>query len=167
MRRHVIVIALAAFLAALSTAAFCQKHNEAGPGRGPGMHGPAGMERPEKGLEPEIRRRHEQLEMKKRETELQFHREMRKLELEKKRIELGHKRQAFKYKADKHRKKGGALFLFVCFIIHILLTVWVYQDIRKRNSGSGIWIAITLLSGFFGALLYAIVRLGDMRQQKS
>ena len=146
MKRHVLVVALAASLAALSTAAFCQERNEAGP---------------------EIRRRHAQLEMKEHESKSQFRREMQKLELEKKRIELGRKQQAFKHKADKHRKKGGALFLFVCFIIHILLTVWVYQDIRKRNSGSGIWIAVTLLSGFFGALLYAIVRLGDMRQQKS
>lgn len=149
MKRCVLIIVLAVMT--ISTAAFSQMDKR----------------QPEKGMELEIRRRHAQLEMKEHESKSQFRREMQKLELEKKKIELGRKRQAFKYKADKHRKKGGALFLFVCFIIHILLTVWVYQDIRKRNSGSGIWIAVTLLSGFFGALLYAIVRLGDMRQQKS
>jgi hypothetical protein len=59
---------------------------------------------------------------------------------------------------------GFAVMLLVCFIVHILLTVWVYQDIRKRNAGSGIWIAVTLLTGFFGAALYALVRIGDKPQ---
>lgn len=53
------------------------------------------------------------------------------------------------------------LLLVVCFVIHILLTVWVYQDIRHRNAGSGIWIVITLLTGLLGAAVYALVRLGE------
>ena len=51
--------------------------------------------------------------------------------------------------------------MFICFIVHILLAIWVYGDIRRRNTGSGIWIIITLLTGLLGALVYAIVRLGD------
>ncbi len=46
------------------------------------------------------------------------------------------------------------------------LAIWVYGDIRKRNAGSGIWIVVTLLAGFFGALLYAIARLGDKPAEK-
>lgn len=48
-----------------------------------------------------------------------------------------------------------------CGIIHILLAVWVYQDIRKRNSGSGIWIVLALLTGVVGTLLYLLARIGD------
>ena len=62
-----------------------------------------------------------------------------------------------------HHGKGkacGAIFV-VCAVIHILLAMWVYQDIRKRNTGSGLWIVITLLTGLLGALVYAIVRIGD------
>jgi hypothetical protein len=55
---------------------------------------------------------------------------------------------------------AGLIFLF-CGIIHLLLTVWVYQDIRKRNAGSGIWIVVTLMTGLLGAAVYALVRLGD------
>jgi len=60
-------------------------------------------------------------------------------------------------------KKCGMIFAVICGIIHLLLGIWVYQDIRKRNSGSGIWIVITFLTGFLGAVVYALVRLGDIR----
>ena len=67
-------------------------------------------------------------------------------------------------KAKKHHDdKGGAVLLFVLLVVHILLAVWVYQDIRKRNTGSGIWIVVALLTGLFGALVYAIVRIGDAK----
>jgi len=54
--------------------------------------------------------------------------------------------------------------LAICCIVHVLVAVWVYQDLRRRNAGSGIWIVIALLAGLFGALVYAVVRLGDSRQ---
>jgi len=62
--------------------------------------------------------------------------------------------------AQKCQRMMG-LFFLVCLTIHILLSVWVYQDLRRRNTGSGIWIVITLLAGLFGAAVYALVRLGD------
>jgi len=34
--------------------------------------------------------------------------------------------------------------ILICMAVHILLAIWVYQDIRKMNAGSGLWI-ITLL----------------------
>ena len=53
------------------------------------------------------------------------------------------------------------LLVLVTTVIHVLLAVWVYQDLRRRNTGSGIWIIITLLVGLCGAAVYALVRLGD------
>ena len=38
-------------------------------------------------------------------------------------------------------------------------------DIRKRNAGSGLWIVLTLFAGLFGAIVYALVRLGDMKEE--
>ena len=46
-------------------------------------------------------------------------------------------------------------------VVWLLLAVWVFQDIRKRNAGSGLWIVVTLLTGLLGAVLYALVRIGD------
>ena len=54
-----------------------------------------------------------------------------------------------------------AVFVVCTLVIHILLAVWVYQDIRRRNAGSGIWVVITLLTGLCGAAVYALVRLGE------
>jgi hypothetical protein len=41
------------------------------------------------------------------------------------------------------------------------------MDIRQLNRGSGLWIVIALLTGLLGALVYAVVRLGDARGAKS
>jgi hypothetical protein len=56
------------------------------------------------------------------------------------------------------------LFLLGCAIVHILTAVWVFQDIRARGAGSGLWIVIALLAGLLGVLVYAVVRLGDLRK---
>ncbi len=114
----------------------------------------------------EIRARH--LELQQCEAELEFDNEIRELDLEERRLELERKyhspeRRGGHGRGRGHGKlgKGHGGFLVICGIVNILLAVWVFQDIRKRNAGSGIWIVVTLLVGFFGALLYAIVRLGD------
>ena len=63
-----------------------------------------------------------------------------------------------------HGKKGFCVvFLLMILIMHILLSVWVYKDTKQRNA-SGLWIIITLLSGFLGAFLYALVRIGDVKK---
>ena len=107
-----------------------------------------------------------QLEFQKSEAEADFRQQMRELELEERRIELERQREALKiYGQQKHHNNGGAApFIILCLVVHILVTVWVYQDIRKRNAGSGIWIAIALLAGLLGVLVYAIVRVGDNQQ---
>jgi len=48
-----------------------------------------------------------------------------------------------------------------------LCAVWVYQDIRRRASGSGIWIVIALLTGLLGTLVYAVVRLGENQKSQA
>ncbi len=124
---------------------------------------------PQEDMEREMHLRNMQLELQQHEAELDFQQEMKKLELEKRRIALERKRRAQKHPAHfRHCGKGKLLpIAIVCFVVHILLTVWVYKDIRQRNSGSGIWIVIVLLTGLFGVLPYAIVRLGETRQTKS
>src|SRR6266404_640221 len=57
--------------------------------------------------------------------------------------------------------KTVGLVLVAC---HILLAMWVFLDIRKRGEGSGIFIALALLAGFCGAILYALVRLADTKK---
>lgn len=110
-----------------------------------------------------------QMQMKEREMELQqleakmgMEREMQNLELEQRRMELeGAREQDY----DDDDCGGLALLLIICSIVHILVAIWVYTDIRQLNRGSGIWIVIALLAGLLGALVYAVVRLGDSRQK--
>jgi hypothetical protein len=49
-------------------------------------------------------------------------------------------------------------------LCNILLAMWVFADIRKRGEGYGIFIALTLLAGFLGAIVYALVRLADTKK---
>jgi len=131
-----------------------------------GEHGEA-RER-EQDIERQIHLRRMQLEMEEQEAERDFHRSMRELELKERKLALDRK-----YKAQKHPKhiKGNCgeklvPLVIICLVVHILLAVWVFQDIRRRNCGSGIWIVIVLLSGLLGVLPYTIVRLGDSRETK-
>jgi len=124
---------------------------------------------PEEEMEREMHLHRMQMELQERKVELDFHREMKKLGLEKRRIALEDERRPQRRPTHfKHCGKGKMLpIAIVCFVIHILLAVWVYKDIRRRNSGSGIWIVIVLLTGLFGVLPYAIVRLGETPKTKS
>ena len=144
MKRYVLSIVLMTMF--VSTAAFSQEP------------GPEDMER-------QMHLRSMQLELEERESEMGFQERMREFELEQRRIQLERQRRTQEH--FKHHRKGKPhLLLIVFFIVHILVAVWVYKDIRERNSGSGIWIVIALLTGLFGVLAYAIVRLGDTRQTK-
>ncbi len=48
-------------------------------------------------------------------------------------------------------------------LINILLTVWVFKDMHEQKIGRALWVPIVLLTGIFGAILYAIVRNADLR----
>lgn len=56
----------------------------------------------------------------------------------------------------------GTLFL-VGIICNILLAIWIYTDIRKRNEGSGIFVAMALVAGIPAALIYSVTRIGDKK----
>jgi hypothetical protein len=104
-----------------------------------------------------------ELEMQRQEAKAQFEREMANLELQQRRMELERQGQAGPHRAilpPKPKDGGHPLLLLIC-VVHILTSVWVYMDIRERNRGSGLWVVITLLAGLLGALVYAVVRLGD------
>jgi hypothetical protein len=103
-------------------------------------------------FEMEMRQREQELQQ--REHDLDMKRRMGELELEKRKLGLEHMRR------ETDNPKPHPLLLLIG-VVHILAAVWVYQDIRSRNKGSGLWIVITLLTGLLGVLVYAIVRLGD------
>lgn len=109
-----------------------------------------------------------ELELEEHEAELEFDRKMRELDLEERDLELEHQRKKLEHRAwlGHHRKRPLRGLFIVLLVVHILAAVWVYQDIRKRSAGSGIWIVLTLLTGLCGALVYALVRLGDSQQKK-
>jgi hypothetical protein len=131
-----------------------------------GEHGEA-RERQED-IERQMHLRRMQLEMEEQEAERDFHHSMRELDLKERRLALERKHKA--QKLPKHIKchcgEKMAPLVIIYFVLNILLAVWVFQDIRRRNCGSGIWIVIVLLAGLLGVLPYAIVRLGDSRETK-
>ena len=49
-------------------------------------------------------------------------------------------------------------------LIHVMLAVWVFTDIRKRGEGHGIFIVLALLAGIPATILYALVRIGDAKK---
>lgn len=156
MRGYVLVSVLVVMF--LPVIVFGQEHGEA-------------KEHHQEDVERQIHLRRMQLEMEEQEAEHDFHRNVRELDLAERKAALRRKQKVQQF--PEHRKhsrhdcgKKMAPLVIVCFVVHILLAVWVYQDIRKRGCGSGIWIVIVLLTGLFGVLPYAIVRLGDGRETK-
>ena len=67
------------------------------------------------------------------------------------------------------RKRWPALVvakLFVvssllCALLHILLTVLVFGDMRERGAVNGLWVPIVLIGGVFAAMVYALFRQRD------
>ena len=113
-------------------------------------------------MEIEMEMRERAMEMEQRERKMDMEQEMYKLEMEQRRLEL----ERAHNDDDDEDAKGALGFLFLlCAVVHILTAVWVYMDIRQLNRGSGIWIVIALLTGLFGTLVYAVVRLGNGRQK--
>ncbi len=111
------------------------------------------------------------MELGHREAQMDIERGMQELELEKRKIGLEHMRRPkehpghMKDNDDDDDVDGQHPLLLLVLVVHILCAVWVYQDIRRRAGGSGIWIVIALLTGLLGTLVYAVVRLGE--NQKS
>ena len=116
-------------------------------------------------IEQQVKVRRMQRQMEAEDAEFKFEEAMRGLELEKRQIEVENMRKGAGWK--KGRDDGGkGVFLLAIIVVHILLTIWVYRDIKERGKGSGIWVAVVLLAGILGTIPYAIVRLGDVREAK-
>jgi len=148
MKRYLLCALLVAAFTPL--AAFCEQG------------GPAGeAEQQLRDAELQLELRNVELEIAQREAEVKFQEEMRNLELEKHRLEIEMARRQL----GRHfpKKECGPLLL-VILVLHILVPIWIYRDIQRRGSGSGIWIVIGLLAGLLGAAVYALVRLGDIRE---
>jgi hypothetical protein len=113
--------------------------------------------------ERQLHLRQQEMDLQQRQAKMDMEREMQKLDLEQRRKEMERAHE------DNDREGKGALgvLLLICVIVHILVAIWVYMDIRQLNRGSGIWIVIALLTGLLGGLVYAIVRIGDARQKGS
>ena len=119
----------------------------------------------EEGLEGDLERqmhlREMDMELEARQTKMEYERRMAELELEARQTEIEQAR-AHPEGAEAHPEEGGAaLLLVICAVVHVLVAVWIYQDLRHRNAGSGLWIVLGLLAGLLAALVYAVVRLGD------
>jgi hypothetical protein len=116
-------------------------------------------------MQMQMQRRGMEMDMKQREAKMDMERKMQELDLEQRRMELERARHD---DGDDDKCEGAVgLLLALCLIVHILVAVWVYMDIRQLGRGSGIWIVIALLTGLLGALVYAVVRIGDGRQKGS
>ena len=109
--------------------------------------------------EAQMAMREREMELQARQAKMDMDREMQKLELEGQRLKLDMARRG-------HKGEPNALLLLI-IVVHILLAIWVYMDIRQLNRGSGLWIVLVLLAGLLAAIVYAIVRLGDGRMAKS
>lgn len=149
MKRYVLGIVLMSML--VPTAVWCGEFEEI-------------AEREE--IERQMEHREREMELEHREAEMGFEREMQQLELEERKVQIERERE-HAGRREHHGKKGAAPLLLLILVVHILIAVWVYTDIRKLNSGSGIWIVIALLTGLLGTLVYAVVRMGDARIEKS
>ena len=53
------------------------------------------------------------------------------------------------------------VFFAICAVMHLLLAVWVWGDIKRRKMGSRIWVVVALVTGLLGTFVYALVRIGD------
>ena len=103
----------------------------------------------------------ERLELEQARAEFEFDQEMRETDLQERHLKLDMMRRQIDrpHTSPKKEKAGGVLLLLG--IVHVLMAIWVYQDVRRKNKGNGIWIVITLLAGFCGAAVYALIRIGD------
>jgi hypothetical protein len=65
--------------------------------------------------------------------------------------------------AKRHKavKDFIGLIMFCCLIFNILIAIWIFSDIRKRGTGSGIFIVLAFIAGIPTAIIYALVRIGD------
>ena len=99
------------------------------------------------------------LQVRAQEARLEHERQMDELELEERRAEIDRIRRGHHGRGDE--KCAG--FILLILVTHVLLTVWVFKDMHEQKIGRALWVPIVLLTGVFGAILYAIIRHTDIR----
>jgi hypothetical protein len=104
--------------------------------------------------------RERELELKEQEAEMMYRQKLREMELEQRHLEIERLRNEGKKPGG---DGGGGILLLWILVVHILLTVWVWKDMREQEIGRALWVPIVLLTGMLGALLYAVVRVADTR----
>ena len=166
---------------AISTAAFAEQKPQPHKKANPQQQKKQQQQQRLQAQQQQIRLRNAQMDLEEREIELDTKRRMAELKIKGMEMKLmsqhkgefkGPRKGEFKSPhAMKGMRPGGhhkkmicPIFMLVMLVVNILLSVWVYQDIRKRNRGSGLWIAVALLTGLLGTAVYAIVRIGDKEQ---
>ena len=120
-------------------------------------------------VEWQMEMREREMELQQRKAEMDFAQRKQELELQgyKQKLENMRKPKEHPGPVKPHKKDGPHPLLLLVMVVHILMAVWVYQDIRRRGYGSGIWIVIALLTGLLGTLVYAVVRLGNNEKKKA
>lgn len=98
------------------------------------------------------------MELEAHKAKLDHEREMRQLDIEARRAEIDRQRNP-----HGHHDGGCGAIVLLIIITHIVLTVWVFRDMREQKIGRALWVPIVLLTGVMGAILYAIVRVADTR----
>ncbi len=126
------------------------------------------MELQQREVDMDIERRMQEreIELQQRKAGMDVERRMQELELEKRKLDIEGHRIKLDH-ARKGHKDGKHPLLLLVLVVHILCAVWVYQDIRRRAGGSGIWIVIALLTGLLGTLVYAVVRIGESQKSQA
>ncbi|MGZ4962600.1 MAG: hypothetical protein ACXWBP_08490 [Limisphaerales bacterium] len=64
-------------------------------------------------------------------------------------------------KTHKGLKGIIGLVMLCCILFNILIAIWIFSDIRRRGTGSGIFIVLALIAGIPTAIIYCLVRIGD------
>ena len=104
-----------------------------------------------------------QLEQKRAESEFDFEQQMRELELGKMRLEIEHAQRQFRGHG-RHKPEGAmCIVLLIALLTRILSPIWIYRDMRQRGAVSVLLVLFGILGGLFGLLVYAVVRLGDIK----
>jgi len=154
-------------LAAMMIPAMAWAQQEPGPNKGPdgSPSGPGGQPGGDLAkAKVELQQKQMELELQMRRDDIQLQQERHELEMKKQRAELDRWRRQGNDRRDGH-KGLLVLMLLGCLVSHILLTVWVWTDMRAKGIGRALWVPIVLLTGLGGAILYAIVRVADIRGQ--
>lgn len=104
-----------------------------------------------------------QLEQQRAELDFNFEQQMRELEVEKARLEIDHAGRQLRGHGRGKPEGAICIILLGAFLSRILAPIWIYKDMRQRDAGSVILVLFGVLGGLFGLLVYALVRLGDIK----